>query len=618
MPGMGRSLQSGNPTVVSAFHQALLRQMLWILVLLAVLAVVWNAMRTVQYRRLVTAGRPPTGDRPPVAPEPAGRRVLRVGFGVLWLVDGLLQLQASMPLGLAAGVIRPSASTSPGWVQHLVDSGVTIWSNHPVEAAAATVWIQVGLGVWLLAAPRGRWSRAGGLAGTGWGLVVWSFGEAFGGILAPGASWLFGAPGAVLFYCAAGVLIALPDRCWATARLGRWVLGVMGAFFVVMAVLQAWPGRGYWQGSATVPGARRPGTLTQMVQQMSGTHQPGFLASWVAGFGSFDAAHGWAVNLFVVVTLAAVGIALLSGRPRVMLGGVAGATVLCLATWVLVQDLGFLGGLGTDPNSMIPMLLVITGGYAAAVRVAAPAAAVGPTGPADAGAPTPERRRWWEWATPTYFVRALAAAGAAAVVLLGTAPMVAAATNPNADPILSIALDGTPNQTDSPAPPFQLTDQHGRPVGLQTLRGRAVALTFLDPVCTSDCPLIAQDFRLADQMLGARESKVAMVAIVANPVYRASAFTQAFDRQEGLVGVHNWYFLTGSLAQLRRAWTAYGISAQVLPGGSMVAHPDVAFVIDPAGRERAILDSDPGAGDRAMSSSYASLLSGEIEQALDR
>jgi len=155
-------------------------------------------------------------------------------------------------------------------------------------------------------------------------------------------------------------------------------------------------------------------------------------------------------------------------------------------------------------------------------------------------------------------------------------------------------------------------------VGLQTLRGRAVALTFLDPVCTSDCPLIAQDFRLADQMLGARESKVAMVAIVANPVYRASAFTQAFDRQEGLVGVHNWYFLTGSLAQLRRAWTAYGISAQVLPGGSMVAHPDVAFVIDPAGRERAILDSDPGAGDRAMSSSYASLLSGEIEQALDR
>ena len=90
-----------------------------------------------------------------------------------------------------------------------VNFGATIWSNHPVTAAAATVWIQVGIGVFLLVAPRGYWSRSARAVSAGWGLVVWVFGEAFGGIFAPGASWLFGAPGAVLFYVVAGVLVAL-------------------------------------------------------------------------------------------------------------------------------------------------------------------------------------------------------------------------------------------------------------------------------------------------------------------------------------------------------------------------------------------------------------------------
>ena len=55
------------------------------------------------------------------------------------------------------------------------------------------------------------------------------------------------------------------------------------------------------------------------------------------------------------------------------------------ADWVLIEDLGFLGGLGTDPNSMIPMALLAAGGYLALTRVpAAPAPAE--ELPADRGA----------------------------------------------------------------------------------------------------------------------------------------------------------------------------------------------------------------------------------------
>ena len=125
-----------------------------------------------------------------------------------------------MPLSMPSQVLRPAASSSPTWVQHLVNFGGTLWIEHPVTAAAAAVWIQVGIGLLLVVAPFGRWSRFAGASSAAWGLVVWGFGEAFGGIFAPGATWLFGAPGAVLFYVVAGVLIALPSRVWSTPDLG--------------------------------------------------------------------------------------------------------------------------------------------------------------------------------------------------------------------------------------------------------------------------------------------------------------------------------------------------------------------------------------------------------------
>src|SRR5258707_11171861 len=271
-----------------------------------------------------------------------------------------------MLLGMPSQVMEPTNQAS--WVQHVVNWAGTTWSYPPIQASAGTVWIQAGIGLWMLAAARGPWSRLAGLVGAGWGLVVWVFGESFGGILAPGLTWLFGAPGAVLVYSAAGVLIALPERMWPSPRLGRLTLAGLGLFLAGMAVLQAWPGRGFWQGISH----GQPGTLAGMIQTMARTPQPGFLSPWVSSFSAFDQAHGFAVNLFAVVALAVIGAALVSGRPRLIRPAVIAFTILCLADWVLIEDLGFLGGLGTDPNSMIPMALLAGGGYLALTRVPAP------------------------------------------------------------------------------------------------------------------------------------------------------------------------------------------------------------------------------------------------------
>src|SRR5690348_7664963 len=360
---MNSGLSPGDPVLIAAFRSALLHQGVIALIMIVLLGLVWAAARA--WPASTPAGDEAVSDGAVAAgsQEPRGRWLLRTGFGVLWIVDGLLQAQPKMAGGLATQVIEPVAASSPAWVQHLVNWGGTIWSYHPVEAGAASVWIQIGIGAWLIAAGGGAWSRLPGAASVAWGLIVWVFGESFGGIFAPGLSWLTGAPGGVLCYVAAGALIALPPDAWRSPRSGRWLLAGLGVFFAGMAVLQAWPGRGSWQGTVLAStGHGKPGPLAGMVREMAATPQPHVLSALLSGFASFVARHGFAVNLVVVLALAGLGALFLTGRPRLVRYGVRAGVVCCLATWVLGQGLGFLGGLGAAPNRLIPVLWLVCAG----------------------------------------------------------------------------------------------------------------------------------------------------------------------------------------------------------------------------------------------------------------
>ena len=624
MPGMNSGLNPADPTIVAAFRSALVHQWVIVALIFVLLLVAWGATRAWAGGHGATAAGSP-------APwhEPRARRLLRVGFGILWVFDGILQAQPQMAGGLPQEVIKPAAATSPAWVQHLVNWGGSIWTYHPIQAGAATVWIQVGIGMWLIFAPRGWASRLAGLASVAWGLVVWAFGEAFGGIFAPGLTVLFGAPGAVLIYAVAGALIALPERAWESPRTGRLTLGGTGVFLLGMALLQAWPGRGFWQGTAH----GQASGLANMVQSMAATSQPRVLASLVSAFGNFTAAHGFAVNLVAVIALAAIGAAFcvsaLRGDARLARIAVLVAAVFCLADWVLIEDFGFFGGVGTDPNSMIPLILLFTAGYLAMSPAPQPewaaAAAAGDAGPAtdaqpDAPAKPPSRLPAWLTTAGQRFAGlsgwSIAALGAIGVIVVGAAPMAFASANRNADPIIAQALAGASGPMNEPAPGFTLTSQNGHQVSLSSLRGKVVLLTFLDPVCTTDCPIIAQELRAADAMLGAKAGSTELVAVVANPTYTSTAFTAAFTRQEGLSQVPNWLYLTGSLSQLVPVWHQYGIEVQNLPAGAMSAHNDLAFVISATGRLRQEISDDPGPGTAATQSSFAGLLANSVLQVM--
>ena len=151
--------------------------------------------------------------------------------------------------------------------------------------------------------------------------------------------------------------------------------------------------------------------------------------------------------------------------------------------------------------------------------------------------------------------------------------------------------------SDAPAPGFSLVDQNGQPVTLTSLRGYTVALTFLDPVCTTDCPTIAQEFRVRPTSSWAQSAaRVKFVAIAANPCTTLVSAVGAFDSQEGLTpsrtgcsspgrcpagaGVDALWRRGRGHAGRRRWWTT----------------ADTAYVIDAKGRTRAVLNADPGTG----------------------
>jgi cytochrome oxidase Cu insertion factor (SCO1/SenC/PrrC family) len=606
----GGGLSTNDPTVVAAFHRALLHGGMVVLALLTLLFFVWRACRAVELRRS-SGGETEVATAvaaAAVVAEPAARRFLRITFGLLWVFDGVLQGQASMPLGLVPQVIQPAEATSPHWVHRVVDVATTFWSYHPVAAAASAVWIQVGIGLFLLVGGRTEWSRLAGVAGAAWGLVVWIFGEAFGQVFAPGLTWLFGAPGAAVFYVMAGVAVALPLRAWDTPTLGRWTLRGLGLFCVGMAVLQAWPGRGFWQGGTA--SSNTQGSLATMVQQMTQTPQPHVLRSVVSSFSDFDAAHGWGVNLFAVVALLLVGFGLMFQGRRAMRVVLGVALVLTLADWIFIEDFGFLGGTGTDPNSMIPLALLLIGGYLAVVRV--PAAV-----PAEdvVTAPATSWRQTFV-AEPAFALRVSAGVVAVGITLVGAAPMAVASTERGADPILARVVAGPLQSTDLPAPPVVLTDQNGARVSLADLRGKAVILTFLDPVCTTDCPVIGRELRIADGLLASDQSRVELVAVNANPTFTSIPYLKAFDLQDGLQNLTNWHYLTGTPTQLGAVWRSFGVDVEPGTGGAMMSHSDIAAVIDPNGRIRSFINTDPGPATTATESSFGQLFAEAARQVL--
>jgi hypothetical protein len=297
----------------------------------------------------------PAGQR---SEEPTARRYLRVTFGLLWILDGLLQAQPEMAAGFGRDVLSPALAAGPGWLPGAAGPLVRAFIRHPVTADAATVWVQVGLGVLLILGGTGILSRVAIWASLAWSVLVWVFGEGMGGLFSPGAGWVVGAPGAVLVYLMAGVLLLAPWSWWDGDRAQLVVRRTVGGWLLVGAFLQALPWEGFWS-SGGMASAFAGGAANQ---------QPQLFRQPIATVADAAGQHPVLVNALLVATLLVVGVGLLLSRAS---GWVMAGLLLCTATWWLAQDFGILGGMATDPNTAFPLgLLLVCGNRNGRLRVA--------------------------------------------------------------------------------------------------------------------------------------------------------------------------------------------------------------------------------------------------------
>ncbi len=122
------------------------------------------------------------------------RHRLRIVLGLLWLLDGSLQLQSFMfSSGFARSIIAPSAIGQPTYVSAPVEWNAHLIAAHPVLLNAAFAAVQVLLGVGFLF---GLTARTVIVGSVGWALGIWYLGEGLGGLGGGHVIGLVGAPGA--------------------------------------------------------------------------------------------------------------------------------------------------------------------------------------------------------------------------------------------------------------------------------------------------------------------------------------------------------------------------------------------------------------------------------------
>jgi protein SCO1/2 len=139
------------------------------------------------------------------------------------------------------------------------------------------------------------------------------------------------------------------------------------------------------------------------------------------------------------------------------------------------------------------------------------------------------------------------------------------------------------------APPVALTDQSGRPAGLDDLRGRPVVLTFLYTHCPDVCPLTLANIAAASRAVAATGGeRPAVVVVTVDPdrdtIERLRAYAGGWPA--------DWRFLTGDYRQLAPIWRAYGVAVEKRPlphssevhTGYAIVHTNKTVLVDREGR----------------------------------
>lgn len=272
------------------------------------------------------------------------RRRVQIALGVLWLLDGFLQLQRQMFTGnFASQIIAPAGAGQPGFVSSPIHFAVRTVLVYPALFDMCFALIQLGLGVLILWR---RTAKYGLVTSVIWGLAVWYVGEGLGGIAGGQALLLTGAPGAALLYAviALGVMPPAARNAEGNERPAWWLVYAWTALWMGGELLLVW-------SKASTK------SLAAMITGMA-SGAPGWLAALDIHAGNWLGARGnWLLVVAGLVYLAVGFLVLLPRRYRTL--AVSAGIIIALVFWIVGQSLGsYYSGLATDPNTA-PLIILL-------------------------------------------------------------------------------------------------------------------------------------------------------------------------------------------------------------------------------------------------------------------
>jgi len=131
--------------------------------------------------------------------------------------------------------------------------------------------------------------------------------------------------------------------------------------------------------------------------------------------------------------------------------------------------------------------------------------------------------------------------------------------------------------------PFQLTDQHGKPVSDQAFRGRYMLIYFGYSFCPDVCPTTLAVMAQALEKLGGKSSQVVPVFITIDPERDTPKVLDEYMKSFGPTFVG----LTGSPDQIKTVEKRYRVYAvkKPLEGGNYgMDHSSVIYLMGPDGK----------------------------------
>lgn len=265
---------------------------------------------------------------------------IRSALGVLWIIDGLLQLQPHMfTRSFADRVLAPAAVGQPGFLSGPMYFLIKVILSSPGFFNLIFALIQLSIGVMILIKNS---RRRGLIASAVWALIIWIFAEGLGGILVPGSMILTGAPGAALLYAA--ISLALLHRKDGDSTFPDWVNYLWAAFWLGGIVL-------IFFGNIDAKG------LAESIVTANGA-----APHWYYSFAYSTASKmynlgSWSL-LITVLLYATTGLLVFLGL-RLRKAAVLLGIILALFIWIFGESFGALySGIATDPNSA-PLIILL-------------------------------------------------------------------------------------------------------------------------------------------------------------------------------------------------------------------------------------------------------------------